>query len=93
MLNLMKNPCFVMEDSIALVREIIEKKKKKEFLEHVLVEGQSDLPKPNRVLHLSCLKVFHMFFNSSNGYDSNTQMLEDINKAIYRPLRRSTKPQ
>lgn len=86
----MKNPNFGMEDSIALGREIIDERTK-EFIQHVLVNGQSDLPKPCKLLHLTCLKVFQMFYNSSNAFDSNTQLLEDINKAIYLPLRRNTK--
>ncbi|KAG5113394.1 hypothetical protein JHK82_036663 [Glycine max] len=89
-LNLMKNPNFGMEDSIALGREIIDERTK-EFIQHVLVNGQSDLPKPCKLLHLTCLKVFHLFYNSRNAFDSNTQLLEDINKAIYLPLRRNTK--
>ncbi|KAL5162803.1 (E,E)-geranyllinalool synthase [Glycine soja] len=84
-----KNPNLGMKDSIALGREIDERTK--EFLQHVLVEGHSDLPKPCKLLHLTCLKVFQMFYNSSNAFDSNTQLLEDINKAIYLPLRRNTK--
>lgn len=62
-------------------------KKKKELVEHVLMDTHGlDLPKPCKHLHLSCLKVFQMFFNSSNRYDSDTEMLDDINKAIYVPL-------
>ncbi|TKY71659.1 S-linalool synthase [Spatholobus suberectus] len=90
LVNLIENPELDIEDSIAFVRKIIEKKKK-EFLEHVLIDGLCDLPKPSKQLHLSCLKVFHMFFNSRNRFDSNTEMVEDINKAIYLPLGRTTK--
>ncbi|TKY71584.1 (E,E)-geranyllinalool synthase [Spatholobus suberectus] len=90
LVNLIENPELDIEDSIAFVREIIEKKKK-EFLEHVLIDGLCDLPKPSKQLHLSCLKVFHMFFNSRNRFDSNTEMVEDINKAIYLPLGKTTK--
>ncbi|CAJ2648693.1 unnamed protein product [Trifolium pratense] len=85
LVNLMENPEFDIEDSIAYVREIVEKKKK-EFLELVLIDGLCDLPKPSKHLHLSCLKVFQMFFNSKNRFDSNTDLVEDINKAIYLPL-------
>ncbi|KAJ7968503.1 Terpene synthase [Quillaja saponaria] len=74
-----------IEDSIAHVREILDKKKK-ELLEHVLMDGFTDLPKPCKDLHLSCLKVFQMFFNSTNRFDSNTEVLRDIKKAIYFPL-------
>ncbi|KAK7362896.1 hypothetical protein VNO77_05021 [Canavalia gladiata] len=89
--NLMRNHNFAMEDSIGFVRDIIDKTKK-EFLQQVLVDGQSDLPKTCKLLHLTCLKVFQMFFNSNNGYDSDTQLLEDINKAIYLPLSRNRSP-
>ncbi|KAE7995617.1 hypothetical protein FH972_000393 [Carpinus fangiana] len=85
LLYLKENPEADIEDSIAFVREILDEKKK-EFLQHVLMDEFSDLPKPCKHLHLSCLKVFQMFFNSTNGYDSNTQMLQDINKAFYIPL-------
>jgi len=90
-LNLMMNPNLRMEDSMALGSEIIDEMTK-EFLQHVLVDGESNLPKPCKLLHLTCLKVFQMFYNSSNAYDSDTQLLEDINKAFYLPLRRNTKP-
>ncbi|XP_058756107.1 (E,E)-geranyllinalool synthase-like [Vicia villosa] len=89
LVNMMENPEFEIEDSIAFVREIVEKKKK-EFLELVLIDGLSDFPKPSKQLHLSCLKVFQMFFNSKNSFDSNTDMVEDINKAIYLPLSRTS---
>ncbi|XP_020222841.1 (E,E)-geranyllinalool synthase [Cajanus cajan] len=84
-LNLRKNPNFGIEDSIGLGREIIEKKTK-EFLQHVIVEGESDLAKPCKLLHLTCLKIFQMLYHSCNAFDSNTQLLEDINKAFYLPL-------
>ncbi|KAK7362898.1 hypothetical protein VNO77_05023 [Canavalia gladiata] len=89
-LHSMMNPNLGMEDSIAFGREIIDKKKK-EFLEHFLVDGHSDLPKSCKLLHLTCLKVFQMFYNSRNAFDSDTQLLEDINKAIYLPLSRNMK--
>jgi geranyllinalool synthase len=85
LLYLKDSPEADIEESIAFVREIVDEKKK-EFLEHVLMDGYSDLPKPCKHLHLSCLKVFQMFFNSTNGYDSNTEMLQDISKAIYIPI-------
>ncbi|TKY59317.1 (E,E)-geranyllinalool synthase [Spatholobus suberectus] len=90
LLNLTRNQHFVMEDSIAFVKDIIDKKKK-EFLQHALVDGQSDLPKPSKMLHLTCLKVFEMFYGSSNGFDSDSKLLEDINKALYLPLSRKVR--
>ncbi|KAF5944466.1 hypothetical protein HYC85_018543 [Camellia sinensis] len=74
-----------IEDSVAYVKEILEEKKR-ELLEHALMDDRfNDLPKPCKLLHLSCLKVFRMFFNSSNLFDSNTELLDDVKKAIYIP--------
>ncbi|KAG7962216.1 hypothetical protein I3843_09G054400 [Carya illinoinensis] len=84
-LYLKENPEADIEESIAYVRDILDKKKK-EFLKQVLIDGFSDFSKPCKYLHLSCLKVFHMFFNSANRYDSNIAMLQDINEAIYIPV-------
>lgn len=89
LVNMLENPELDIEDSIAFLREMIGEKKK-EFLEHVLIDEHCDLPKPSKLLHLSCLKVFQMFFNSKNRFDSNTEMVEDINKAIYLPVGRTT---
>lgn len=92
LLYLKENPEADIEDSVAYVRQILATKEK-EFLEHALMDGFSDLPKACKQLHLSCMKVFHMFFHSSNRYDSNTEMIEDIQKAIYIPLKvKTTKP-
>ncbi|GMY37277.1 S-linalool synthase-like [Fagus crenata] len=85
LLYLKDNPEADIEEAIACSREILDKKKK-DLLQHVLIDGYSDLPKPCKNLHLSCMKVFQMFFNSANRYDSNTEMLEDIKKGIYIPL-------
>lgn len=60
--------------------------KKKSFLEHVLVKGKSDIPEACKQLHLSCLKAFQMFYNSTNAFDSATELLGDIKRAIYDPL-------
>ncbi|TKY71658.1 S-linalool synthase [Spatholobus suberectus] len=91
LINMVEDPESNIEESIALVREMIHKKEK-ELLEHALIDGHSDLPKASNQLHLSCLKVFHMFFNSSNRFDSNTEMLQDISKAIYLPVSKNSKP-
>ncbi|KAF8413939.1 hypothetical protein HHK36_001935 [Tetracentron sinense] len=85
LLYLKENPEADIEDSIAHIRKILDEKKK-ELLENVLMDDIGDMPESWKQLHLSCLKVFQMFFNSTNGYDSETQMLHDINKAIYLPL-------
>ncbi|KAG7585056.1 Terpene synthase metal-binding domain [Arabidopsis thaliana x Arabidopsis arenosa] len=85
LLHLKNHPGLEIEDSIAHIEKIIDSKRK-EFMEHVLVDGQSDLPKPCKEIHMSCCKVFEMFFNKKNRYDSNTEMLQDIKKALYDPV-------
>ena len=89
LVKLVEDPELDIEDSIASLNGIIGKKKS-EFLEHVLVDGLCDLPKTSKQLYLSCLKVFQMFYNSRNRFDSNTELVEDINKAIYLPLSGTT---
>ncbi|KAK9131676.1 hypothetical protein Scep_011204 [Stephania cephalantha] len=71
--------------SIVYVKEILERQKK-DFIEHVLMDDICDMPKPLKQLHFGCLKTFQMFFNSSNGFDSEIEMIDAINKAIYLPL-------
>ncbi|XP_030528950.1 S-linalool synthase-like [Rhodamnia argentea] len=83
LLYLKENPEANIEDSIKFVQLLIDQMKK-EFLQHVL-DRDSNLPEPSRRLHLGCLKVFHMFFNSSNRYDSDMDMLHDIHKALVMP--------
>ncbi|KAH7568961.1 hypothetical protein JRO89_XS06G0080700 [Xanthoceras sorbifolium] len=91
LLHMRENPGADIENSIAHVREILARKEK-ELLQHALMDGFSDLPKLCKYLHLNYLKVFQMFYNSSNLYDSSTEMIvQDIQKAIYLPLG-DTKP-
>ncbi|XP_059284899.1 S-linalool synthase-like [Lycium ferocissimum] len=85
LLHLNENPEGHIEDSITFVKDILGDKKK-EFLENVLMDGFNDMPRTMKLLHLSCLNVFHMFFNSSNLFDTQAAILEDIMKAIYIPL-------
>lgn len=85
LLYMKENPDADIDDSIAYVRDLLGRKRK-EFLQHALMDGFSDLPIASKRLHLSCVKVFQMFFNSSNRYDSNTEILQDIQKAIYIPI-------
>ena len=81
-----ENPEADIEDSISHVRGILDEKKK-ELIQHVLSDGLSDLPNSCKHIHLSCLKVFQMFFNSKNEFDSRTsEMLQDIKQAIYTPM-------
>ncbi|KAL8087947.1 hypothetical protein AgCh_037912 [Apium graveolens] len=86
LLYLKDNPKADIKDSIEYIKKILNKNRM-EFLERVLGDDYSDMPKPCKYLHLSCLKVFEMFFNSSNLFDSKTALLEDIEKAIYIPPR------
>lgn len=82
----MKNHCALqIEDSIAYIEKIICSKRK-EFMEHVLMDEFSDLSKPYKDIHMSLCKVFEMFFNKKNRFDSDTEMLEDIKKALYDPI-------
>ncbi|KAJ4930464.1 hypothetical protein NE237_000168 [Protea cynaroides] len=85
LLYLKENPEANIEDSISAIKNMLDQKKK-EFLKHALVNHMGQMPKSCKQLHLSCLKVFQMFFNNANLYDSDTVMLEDIKKAIYDPL-------
>ncbi|KAL6992614.1 geranyllinalool synthase [Sarracenia purpurea var. burkii] len=79
------HPQAKIEDSIAYVQEILDQKKR-ELMERALIDGGSDdLPMPSKLLHLSCLKVFQMFFNSSNRFDSETDLLDDVKRAIFVP--------
>ncbi|CAA0306496.1 unnamed protein product [Arabidopsis thaliana] len=85
LLHLKNHPGLEIEDSIAHIEKILDIKRR-EFMEHVLVDGLSDLPKPCKEIHMSCCKVFEMFFNKKNRYDSDTEMLHDIKKALYDPI-------
>ncbi|XP_070012168.1 (E,E)-geranyllinalool synthase isoform X1 [Nicotiana sylvestris] len=89
LLHMNENPGAQLDDSIEYVKEILANKKK-EFLENVLMNGFNDMPKTCKLLHLSCLNVFHMFFNSCNLFDTKAAILEDIMRAIYIPLQEQT---
>ncbi|KAK9924707.1 hypothetical protein M0R45_033061 [Rubus argutus] len=86
LLHMKENPNLGVEESIEVIQKILDEKKK-EFLEHVLVSGMSDMPEECKLLHFHCLKAFQMFYNSTNAFDSPTELLADINKAIYDPLK------
>ncbi|KAF7119419.1 hypothetical protein RHSIM_Rhsim13G0176400 [Rhododendron simsii] len=79
------NPKAGLETSIKHVKEILDEMKK-ELLEQALMDGFNDLPKTCNHFHVSILRVFYMFFNSSNLFDSATELLHDINKAIHVPI-------
>lgn len=89
LLHMNENPGAQLDGSIEFVKEILANKKK-EFLENVLMDGFNDMPKKCKLLHLSCLNVFHMFFNSCNLFDTKAAILEDIMRAIYVPLQEQT---
>lgn len=86
LLYLKENPTASIEDSISFMKGILDEKRR-EFLERILMKGLDDLPRPCKLLHLSCFKVFQMCYNSTNRFDSDTELLHDINKAIYVPLK------
>ncbi|KAG5516852.1 hypothetical protein RHGRI_037550 [Rhododendron griersonianum] len=79
------NPKAGLETSIKHVKEILDEMKK-ELLEQALMDGFNDLPKTCNHFHVSILRVFYMFFNSSNLFDSATELLHDINRAIHVPI-------
>lgn len=85
------NPKACIEDSIAHVKQILEVKMK-EFMTHAFTDDNS-MTKSCRQLHLSCLKVFHMFFNKANQFDSETALVNDIKIAIYLPIRPIPEPE
>ncbi|KAI0512274.1 hypothetical protein KFK09_012913 [Dendrobium nobile] len=89
LLYLKENPKAKIDDAIAFVRTILEKRKK-ELLQMAMSRDSatSQMPREWKDLHLSFLKVFQMFFNSMNAFDSPNMLLDSINKAIYEPLGR-----
>ncbi|XP_040369540.1 S-linalool synthase [Rosa chinensis] len=86
LLHMKENPDLGVEESIEVIQKILDEKKK-QFLEQVLVNGVNDMPEACKLLHFQCLKAFQMFYNSTNAFDSQTELLADINKAIYFPLK------
>nr|Q96376.1 RecName: Full=S-linalool synthase [Clarkia breweri]AAC49395.1 S-linalool synthase [Clarkia breweri] len=73
-----------IDDSVRHVQTIINVKKQ-EFIQRVLSDQHCNLPKSFKQLHFSCLKVFNMFFNSSNIFDTDTDLLLDIHEAFVSP--------
>ncbi|XP_021832337.1 (E,E)-geranyllinalool synthase-like [Prunus avium] len=84
LLYMKENPNLGVEESIAIIQKTLDEKKT-EFLELAL--SSNEMPEACKQLHLQCLKAFQMFFNSTNAFDSPTELLADINKAIFDPLR------
>ncbi|KAL8460390.1 hypothetical protein ACS0TY_032067 [Phlomoides rotata] len=82
LLHLHQHPNLSIEDSVTYVKQMLETKRK-EFMEQVLMDIDSDhedMARSCKKIHLYCMKVFQMFFNSANLFDSETALLEDINK-------------
>ncbi|KAJ8432482.1 LOW QUALITY PROTEIN: hypothetical protein Cgig2_012700 [Carnegiea gigantea] len=85
MLYLRENPDSNIGDAIGYLQNILENTKM-EVLEHTLIKDAGNLPNSFKMLHLACLKVFQMFYNSTNHFDSKDSLHNDINKAIFTPL-------
>lgn len=86
MLHSHENPGASIQESEAYVKAILELKRK-EFLQHVFT-GE-EMPTSCKQTHLYCMKVFEMFYNSANLFDSETALVEDVKKSIYLPIRRA----
>ncbi|XP_047323901.1 S-linalool synthase-like [Impatiens glandulifera] len=88
LLYLEENTNASVEESIAYVKEMLDGMKK-DLLKHALLDGAGGsckIPKTCRLFHLSCLRIFQMFFNSSILFDTVSDLTHDINRAIYMPL-------
>ncbi|KAL1560201.1 geranyllinalool synthase [Salvia divinorum] len=86
MLHWQQNQESGIEDSVAHVREMLELKKK-ELVQLVFSDRfDQEMSKSCKHTHLYCMKVFEMFFNSANLFDSETALVQDINKSIYLPI-------
>ncbi|KAL4193730.1 hypothetical protein AMTRI_Chr06g178270 [Amborella trichopoda] len=73
------------QDVIDNLKKILDQKERR-LLEKLLIEEENSLPSPCRKIHLRILKIFQMFYNGTNVFDSPTQLLGDINKAIYKDI-------
>ncbi|XP_020576697.1 S-linalool synthase-like [Phalaenopsis equestris] len=86
-----ENPDAPIDEAITFVRNIWEKKKK-ELLQLVMSSDStsSQMPREWKDVHLAFLKLFQMFYDSTNVFDSPTMLLKSIDKAIYEPLKCKT---
>lgn len=92
LLHLKENPNAKMEDAVDYIQNLIEGAKMK-LLEHALIDGDDDnLTRTCKLLHLSTLKAFQMFFNSANYFDTKDSLLNDINRAIFVPFQHDSTP-
>ncbi|RWR96468.1 diterpene geranyllinalool synthase [Cinnamomum micranthum f. kanehirae] len=80
-----RHPDSKIEQAYTYITETLDRTKK-DLLEHALIDDKNCVPKSCRKIHLIILKIFQMFYNSTNRYDSPTAMIQDINKAFYEPL-------
>lgn len=89
MLHWQQNPEGGIEDSVAHVKEMLELKKK-ELLQLVFSDRfEQEMSKSCKQTHFYCMKVFEMFFNSANLFDSETALMQD--KQIHLPSHYSSK--
>ncbi|XP_019708546.2 S-linalool synthase-like [Elaeis guineensis] len=84
-LYLKENPRANIEDSIAYIKNILERLKK-QMLEIMMTDDNTEVPKEWKQLHLCILKAFQMLYDTQNAFDSPTALLQDISMAIYEPL-------
>lgn len=95
LLHFNQNPDASMDHSISTVKRLLDMKRN-ELLKHVFTDDDGDFPNEWKHLHLSCFKVFQLLYNSSNLYDTESELQLDIAKAIYvspkHELPKCTKP-
>lgn len=84
-LYMKENPMASIEDSVAYIKNKLESLKK-QMLEIIMTDDNTEVPKEWKQIHLCILKEFQMLFNASNAFDSPTALLEDISIGIYEPL-------
>ncbi|GER36489.1 terpene synthase [Striga asiatica] len=85
-----KNPSTSVADSVAYIRGIIQDIRK-EFVEHVYMDR--DVNESFRKIHLWSMKIFHMFFESANLFDSDTALVDEIQRALFVPIVQKPKPE
>ncbi|XP_038979089.1 (E,E)-geranyllinalool synthase-like [Phoenix dactylifera] len=84
-LYLKENPESNIEDSIAYIHNKLDRLKK-QLLEIIMTNSNTEIPKEWKQVHLCALKGFQMLYNTYNLFDSPTALLQDITMAIYEPL-------
>ncbi|KAG1347133.1 putative S-linalool synthase-like [Cocos nucifera] len=84
-LYMKENPEANIQDSVAYIKNILERLKK-QMLEIIMTDDNTEVPKEWKQIHLCVLKAFQMLYNTQNAFDSPTALLQDISMAIYEPL-------